>query len=117
MTIFDNIKLIAKKRGMNLKTVAQKSGLGENSIYRWKNETPRIDSLNKVAKTLNVRVSEITGEDDVDNHPSRVDILDDEVILAFDGMEIPEEDREKLKEYARFVMDQRKQGKRGRLHL
>lgn len=115
MTIFDNIKTIAKKRGMNLKTVAQKSGLGENAIYRWKNETPRIDSLNKVAKTLKVKVSEITGEDETNVHPSKVDILDDDVILAFDGMEIPEEDKEKLLDYARYVMEQRKQGKRGRI--
>ena len=38
------------------------------------------------------------------------DILDDETILAFDGMEITEEDKEKLREYARFIIEQRQRG-------
>lgn len=44
--------------------------------------------------------------------PKTTDILDDETILAFDGMEISEEDKEKLRDYARFIIEQRQRGKK-----
>lgn len=35
------------------------------------------------------------------------DILDDETILAFDGMEIEESEKEKLRDYARYIISLR----------
>lgn len=101
MTLFDNIKRIAKNRGLNLKEVAKKSQLGENAIYRWKNETPRIDSLNKVANTLGVTVAELTGET-VNENAKQADIEDEDLLLAFDGMEIDEEDKQAIIDLLRF---------------
>lgn len=105
MTMFDNIKNISRKRGMSLKEVAKKSGLGENAIYRWKTETPRIDSLNKVAKTLNVTVSDITGEKTL-NGPNYTEITDDDVILAFNGKPISERDLRVIKAILNEVKDE-----------
>ncbi|MBS9334981.1 helix-turn-helix domain-containing protein [Fructobacillus sp. M1-13] len=80
MTLFENIKEISKKRGINLKTVAKESGLGENAIYRWKTETPRIDSLKKVANTLNVDVKELLGDDAIDH--TRIEDSFDNIQIA-----------------------------------
>nr|MCH9869700.1 helix-turn-helix domain-containing protein [Serratia marcescens] len=99
-----------------------KAKIGENSIYAWKKREPSVAILQKVADVLNVSADYLMGRTDdmspVGSKTKATDILDDSVILAFDGMEIPEEDKEKLLEYARFVMEQRKQGKKGgRLRL
>lgn len=65
MTLVDRIKETAKnKRGWNLKTTAEKAGIGINSIYRWKEQTPTTDSLAKVAKVLDVSVDYLLGRPD-----------------------------------------------------
>ncbi|MFR0570451.1 helix-turn-helix domain-containing protein [Ligilactobacillus salivarius] len=59
MNTFDNIKTIAAERGMTIKRLAEKAGIGENSIYRWKRTNPSTKSLEKVAKVLDVEVSDL----------------------------------------------------------
>ncbi|MFK8199877.1 transcriptional regulator [Leuconostoc mesenteroides] len=113
MTLYERTVSTSKKRGYSLKNLAIKAGLAENSIYDWKKSTPKADNLQKVADVLNVSTDYLLGRTDELNHDSSkktADILDDETILAFDGMEIDEEDKEKLREYARFIMEQRKRG-------
>ncbi|QLL68654.1 helix-turn-helix domain-containing protein [Lactobacillus johnsonii] len=64
MSIYQNIQEIAQDRGMSLKEVAKKAGIGENSIYRWQNHKPSMSSLNKVAIALNVDVEDLTTVED-----------------------------------------------------
>lgn len=56
MTLVERIKKIAKQKNMNLKETAIKAGIGENSIYRWKDQNPTSESLSKVADVLGVSV-------------------------------------------------------------
>lgn len=108
MTALENVKILAKERELNLQAVAEKAGLGINTIYTWNKKTPSTKSLQAVADVLRTTTAHLLGEDEnkINNHPPKVDILDDDVILAFDGMEIPEEDKEKILDYARYLMDQ-----------
>ncbi|STY46345.1 Uncharacterised protein [Leuconostoc mesenteroides] len=46
-------------------------------------------------------------EDTSLSQKKKVDILDDETILAFDGMEIEESEKEKLRDYARYIISLR----------
>lgn len=62
MNAFDNIKAIAAERGMTIKSLAEKAGIGENSIYRWKRANPSTKSLDKVAKVLNVSTAELISD-------------------------------------------------------
>lgn len=62
MNAFDNIKAIAAERGMTIKSLAEKAGIGENSIYRWKRINPSTKSLDKVAKVLNVSTAELISD-------------------------------------------------------
>ncbi len=113
MTLVSRTKEIAKQRGLSLKLLASKAGLAENAIYRWDENNPKSENLQRVADVLNVSTDYLLGRTNELNHtasPKTTDILDDETILAFDGMEIDEEDKEKLREYARFIMEQRKRG-------
>ena len=114
MTLFERTKNLSKQKGWNLQTTAEKAGLSQNAIYNWKTKEPSKVSLKAVADVLHVSTDYLLGRTDEMNVTSVdtkvADILDDETILAFDGMEITEEDKEKLREYARFIIEQRQRG-------
>ena len=114
MALIDRVKKTAKKNGYSLTELAVKAGIGEKSIYAWKTREPTVATLQKVADVLHVSTDYLLGRTDEMNTTSSdkkvADILDDETILAFDGMEISEEDKEKLREYARFIIEQRQRG-------
>lgn len=114
MTLISRTKDIAKLRGLSLDDVALKAGLSAKSIYNWGRNSPKSENLQKVADVLHVSTDYLLGRTDEMNTTSSdkkvADILDNETILAFDGMEIAEEDKEKLREYARFIIEQRQRG-------
>lgn len=62
MNLFETIKKLAKEQGMSLLQVNEKAGLGKMSIYNWKNKTPSINALKKVAKVLNTNVNDLINE-------------------------------------------------------
>lgn len=112
MTILDRTKEIAKLRGISLTDTAIKAGLAEKSIYSWDRSTPKADNLQKVADVLNVSTDYLLGRSDDMNTLSNTD--DDEaselgqsIMMAFDGKDIPDEDKKKLLEFARFLKSQR----------
>lgn len=112
--LLDNIKKESSKRGYSLRKLNDLAGLKPNIIYSWAKQEPSLTSLQKVADVLHVSTDYLLGRTDQMNVTSSdkkvADILDDETILAFDGMEIAEEDKEKLREYARFIIEQRQRG-------
>lgn len=59
MTVFDNIKIIAKQHGLTLGEINEKAGLGTRTIYRWSTNEPTLANLTKVAKVLHVSVNEL----------------------------------------------------------
>lgn len=61
MNTLDRIKALAKKQGWSLQKVAEKAGIGINSIYRWNTKTPSTQSLDKVAKVLGVSADYLLG--------------------------------------------------------
>ena len=94
MSILNRTKEVAKLRGISLTDTAIKAGLAEKSIYSWDRSTPKADNLQKVADVLHVSTDYLLGRTDEMNTTSSdkkvADILDNETILAFDGMEIAE---------------------------
>lgn len=101
-TLVDRIKGTAKsKYGWNLKTTAEKAGIGVNSIYRWKDQTPTSESLAKVAAILDVSVDYLQGLTDDPKVRPVVDLNKDESILTFDGKPIPDEDKELIRRLLR----------------
>lgn len=102
MTLVDRIKKVAKdKKGWNLKTTAQEAGIGINSIYRWKEQSPTTESLSKVAKVLGVSVDYLLGKTDATSSttPKIIDIEDKNVIMTYEGKPIPPEDLEIMKRF------------------
>ena len=64
MTLFERTKEISKKRGMSLQDAAKSAGIGINSIYQWKKQTPSVDRIKLVADVLNVSVDYLLGNTD-----------------------------------------------------
>lgn len=112
MTLYERTINLSKQRGYSLKNLAIKAGLAENSIYDWKKSTPKADNLQKVADVLNVSTDYLLGRSENMNSFSNPDSdeasgLGQSIMMAFDGKDIPDEDKEKLLEFARFLKSQR----------
>lgn len=110
MTLYERTTKLSKQRGYSLKNLAIKAGLAENSIYDWKKSTPKADNLQKVADVLNVSTDYLLGRTDEMNlaqSNNELSGFDEEIMMAFDGKPIPDEDKEKLLEFARFLRSQR----------
>ena len=98
METVDRIKDLAKKRGWSLQKVAEKAGIGINSIYRWNTKVPSTQSLNKVAEVLGVSADYLLGKTD---KKKTADLADKEAIFTYEGKEIPPEDLEYMKRILR----------------
>lgn len=100
MTTIERIKKISKERGWSLQKVAEKAGIGVNSIYRWNTKTPSTTSLQAVADVLDVSVDYLLGKDDkpsTSNEPVDLDkVLSEEGMAMFDGKPLSEEYKKAL---------------------
>lgn len=110
MTVYERTRNYAKEHGLSLQEVAQKAGLGINSIYRWKNSVPSTDKLQAVADVLHVSVDYLLGntDDPSPNSPNVLDLSDDHIFM-YQGHPIPEEDMETI----RAILDRYAAKKKG----
>ena len=58
--IYDNIKALADKKGLSIAEIEKRAQIGNGIIGKWKESTPNVDSLVKVAKVLNVSINTLT---------------------------------------------------------
>ncbi|QYU58168.1 helix-turn-helix domain-containing protein [Weissella confusa] len=56
MAIYDNVKLIALKKGIGIPQLEQSAGLSNGSIGKWNKVNPRVTSVKAVADVLGVSV-------------------------------------------------------------
>ena len=112
MTVIERIKEISKKRGWNLQKTAMEAGIGINTIYKWKSQTPKIDAISKVADVLGVSVDYLLGNTD-EMHSNKKDDMPvdlEEVLdklgptLRFEGKELTDEQKIKLYEMAKLML-------------
>lgn len=111
MTTFERIKSTAKSRGMNLKQVALASGMSENAIYRYNQGVdPSGPAIKAIADTLNVSPNYLLGQSEephvYENKPINLD--DSDLLLAFDGKEIDEEDKQAIIGFLKFRRAQKR---------
>ncbi|WP_203640720.1 helix-turn-helix domain-containing protein [Levilactobacillus andaensis] len=102
MTLLERVKTLAKEQGISLLRLNDTAHLGKNAIYKWKNQTPSTENLQKVADVLHVSVDYLLGNTEERNESKKsVDLNDDDAFLTFEGRPIPEEDRELIKRLLR----------------
>lgn len=108
MTIFERVKNIADSRKISLQKLAEKSGMGTNSIYGWKTKTPSVDKISAVADVLNVSTDYLLGRTDDPNKylsetermTSNIDLKEAKnngAILSWGGVDIDDDDMEIIK--------------------
>jgi len=108
MTLVSRTKEMAQQRCLSLKALASKAGLAENAIYRWDDNNPKSENLEKVADILHVSTDYLLGRTDEPNHYmtetekmlSGVDLseaVDRSVPLTWGGRELDDNDKEILR--------------------
>lgn len=59
MTIYDNVKQLCEKNGINISTLEKKAHLGNGVIGGWRTSVPKLNTLKAVADELKVTVDEL----------------------------------------------------------
>lgn len=108
MTVYERIKEISKKRGMNLQTVAKRAGLSSNMIYQYKTVNPKIETLRVLADVLGVSVDYLLGDTD-DMHankknPEKMDSIELSEALRKEGASLQFEGKEISDEYKKILL-------------
>lgn len=108
MDTLDRIKKLANQKGWSLQKVAEKAGIGINSIYRWNTKVPSTQSLSKVAKVLGVTTDYLLGNTD-DPKPLKNLSVDEAVdnLRPYQGQPISEDQKEVIKDLIKGYLDRR----------
>lgn len=103
MSLFENVKHLAARRGMSMPEFGDKIGVGRTNIYKWKKQTPSFETLEMVAKYFDVSVEFLMGSDHVPEWASNSDVFDLEEMLnnnvnmAYGGEELTDEEKQRVK--------------------
>lgn len=98
MSIFDIVKQLANEQKISISELERKLGMGRNSLYRWKTQTPSSDTLQKVADYFNVSIDYLLGRTSEKYINSQQNLEDDEPeirILQRAAQEMSPEQRKK----------------------
>lgn len=104
--LFDRVKELSEQRGENIKNVAVKLGFSENAFYKWKSQSPKSETLEKVADYFHVSTDYLLGRTDIKE--LLVDNTVQNIAAHHDGDEWTDEELEEIEEFKRFVAMRRK---------
>lgn len=76
MTIFEQIKSLAKSRNITMKDLALKLGFSENLFYTWKKTNPKASDLEKVADYFGVTVDFLLGREEKASIKEAIDLTE-----------------------------------------
>lgn len=79
-------------------------GLSNGSISKWRVSNPSQKTIEKIAMFFKVSTDYLLGYNA--EHTNANDLANDQTILSFDGQPVSDEAREKIIEYAQFVINQ-----------
>lgn len=101
MTAFDILKKLCDEQGISVNKLEERIGLGKNTLYSWKKNTPKGNNLIKVADYFNTSTDYLLG---------RTEHKQIETIAAHhDGDEWSEEELEEIELFKQFVKMKRSQ--------
>ena len=95
----ENLKTAREKKNMTQKEVADSIGVAKStySLYESGNREPNVQTIKKIADTLNVSADDLLG---LNEQPTTM-------AAHFDGDEYTEAELEDIRAYAEFVMNRR----------
>lgn len=60
--IYKNVERIAQEKGCSIFAVSEAAGLDRTTVFKWRDKSPNVDSLLKVANVLGVSLDELIKE-------------------------------------------------------
>jgi transcriptional regulator with XRE-family HTH domain len=114
MSIIDRLQALVKERGMTFKQLEREVGLGNGTIRRWEEQSPRVDKLTKVADFLQVSLDYLVyGRDVLELSEGRKEEFEPKAVqeaqkLLCDGSPLDEEEADLVAMY-RLLPDYRKE--------
>ena len=98
MTVFEQIKKLAKSRDIAMKDLALKLGFSENLFYTWKKTNPKAADLAKVADYFHVSVDYLLGREEIEHPQFSTELLDAiDNAEGYSGKPIDDHDKEIVK--------------------
>ena len=100
--LFERVKELCKKRGISISELENRIGFGKNSIYKWKTQSPKRETLQKVADYFHVSTDYLLGRTDEPNAgvaPEERKLTVEEAlasVMSSDGKPLTDNDREIL---------------------
>lgn len=96
----ENLKEARLKSGISQKDLAENIGVAKStySLYESGKREPNVDTIKKIASSLNVSADTLLG---IDNEPTTL-------AAHFDGDEYTESEMKEIKNFAAFVKNRRK---------
>lgn len=65
--LLDNIKALCKERGMSLCALEKELGIGNGTVSKWADRSPRIDNVRVVANYFGVTVDDLLRDTEQDS--------------------------------------------------
>lgn len=60
--IYDKIKKLCEEKGLSIRELEIKAGIGNAVVREWNDRSPRLDILQKVAAVLEISIDELVKE-------------------------------------------------------
>lgn len=96
----ENLKMAREKKNMTQKEVADSIGVAKStySLYESGNREPNVQTIKKIADTLNVSADDLLG---LNEQPTTM-------AAHFDGDEYTEDELDEIRQFAAFVKNRKK---------
>lgn len=122
MNLYDNVKYLSTKQGISLPDLAEKMGLARTAIYKWKTQTPGIETIEKLAKYFDVSIEFLIGSDHVPEWASQDDMIDLELMLqnnvnmSYAGQELSSTEKQRVQDVLTTIFWEKKQQQKMQKH-
>lgn len=110
MNLYERIEELAKQQKISVFDLAIKLGLSRNSIYSWKNSSPKAETLEIVADYFGVSTDYLLGRSENMNNTdmdTKLERMMDNA-MSYDGKPISDEDRPIIKGILKAYFDNKK---------
>ena len=62
--IYERVEKLCEAKGISIKSCEASAGIGNGTIGKWKEKTPNIATVKKVADALDVSIMDLIGAED-----------------------------------------------------
>ncbi|WP_407391627.1 helix-turn-helix domain-containing protein [Carnobacterium jeotgali] len=118
MSLYENVKYLAAKKGMSLPDFAEEIGLPRTALYKWRTSKPSVEMVEKVAKYFDVSIEFLIGSDHVPEWASNDDMFDLEAMLknnvtmSYAGQELTPTEKQRVQDILTSIFWEKKEKQR-----